>query len=76
MSDTLDRTPLQELQVPQGLNLADLAAANLLKQLLHAQNAINVSQAAQNSQSAVAGKLDKQITYKGQLDSGGRALLG
>lgn len=60
MSDSPERAPLQELQVPQGLNLADPAHVSLLQQLLHAQNAANVSQAPQNSQIAVAGKPDKQ----------------
>ena len=55
--------------MPQGLNLADPAAASLLQQLLHAQNAINVSQTAQNSRSAVAGKPEKQS----QTGSGPRA---
>ena len=66
MSDTPDRTTLQELQVPQGLNLAGPEAASLLQQLLHAQNVINVSQTAR---SAVAGGPDKQS----QKGSGPRA---
>ena len=60
MSDTPNRIPLQELQVPQGLILADPQHVSLLQQLLLAQNATNVSQAPQNSQSDVAGKPDKQ----------------
>ena len=55
MPDTPDRTPLQELQVPQGVTLADPAAAGLLQQLLLA---MKLSQATQNSQSAVAERLD------------------
>ena len=60
MPDEPERAPLQELQVPQGVNLADPAAAGLLQQLLLAQNAVNVSQATQESQSAVARTPDKQ----------------
>ena len=47
MSDTPDKSPLQELQVPG----ADPAHVSLLQQVLHAQNATNMSQAPQNSQS-------------------------